>query len=142
MKSSYTSAPITSNLTVLHDDTEWTTQFDGNIHGVKIDGSEIMQIHDLAKNVDRQNKQIRILALIATTMALFVLVIVSSVGYWLLKNEGRINQSLTDTSDIRLENERLQSSNQVMGMKLVDLGWVWKDNGWQRIGNTAPILSK
>jgi hypothetical protein len=53
-----------------------------------------MQIHDLAKNMDKQNKQIRVLALIATIMAFAVLFIVSSFAFWLLSHEAAIERVL------------------------------------------------
>lgn len=80
-----------SSVTILHDTQEWTTTFE-NLKDVVIDGQKIMQIHDLAKNVNKQNKQIRILV-IATFMA--ALTIISTIGWWLLSHETAINRLLT-----------------------------------------------
>ena len=113
-----------SSVTILHDTQEWTTRFE-NLKDVQIDGQKIMQIHDLAKNVNRQNKQVRILATIATTMAVIVLVILSSVTWHYLNN------------NYSTENEKLTSSSEIMGKKLKTLGWVWKDGDWRQIANSA-----
>lgn len=113
-----------SSVTILHDTQEWTTRFE-NLKDVQIDGQKIMQIHDLAKNVNRQNKQVRILATIATTMAVIVLVILSSLTWHYLNH----NHST--------ENRRLASSSAIMGEKLKTLGWVWKDGDWRQIANSA-----
>ena len=84
----------TSLITVLHDTKEWNTRIDGEIGEIRVDGKELMQIHDLAKNVDKQNKQIRVLAIIATIMAFVVLFIMSSLAIWLLSHESAIERVL------------------------------------------------
>jgi hypothetical protein len=66
----------------------------GGITDIKVDGERIMQIHDLAKNVTRQNQQIRFMAIIATTMAFFVLLIVGGIGLWLQSHESAIERVL------------------------------------------------
>ena len=82
-----------SSVTILHDTQEWTTRFE-NLRDVEIDGQKIMQIHDLAKNVNKQNKQIRTLAITVTCMALAVLTIISAIGWWLLSHESAIERVL------------------------------------------------
>jgi hypothetical protein len=84
----------TQKLTVLRDSDEWTTTFMGEINGLQIDGQKVSDIHDLAVKVDRQNKQVWGLALIATTMALFVLLIVSGLGLWLNSHETAMRRVL------------------------------------------------
>ena len=111
-------------LTVFQESEEWTTMFE-NLKDVQIDGQNIMQIHDLAENVNRQNKQVRILASIATTMALIVLVILSSLTWHYLNH------------NYSTENEKLTSSSAVMAKKLKTLGWEWNDGDWRQITNGA-----
>jgi hypothetical protein len=84
----------TQKLTVLRDSDEWTTTFTGEIIGLQIDGQKVSDIHDLAIKVDKQNKQIRGLAVTATAMAFFVLLIVSGMGLWLHSHDTSIERVL------------------------------------------------
>lgn len=118
--------PASHNITILHDTKEWSTDLDGNISEVKINGNRLNDIHDVALKIDRMTTFIKALALTATVVAVAE---ISAIGYWIASNP-------------TVEDKQLKSSNQIMGRKLKSVGWVWKDGGWQQIGNNALNPSK
>jgi len=72
-------APFTTNLKVLHDSTEWNTHFAGEITKVQVNGKEIMQTHDIAMKTEKLSRQIRLIAILASMIAVVVLVLVSLI---------------------------------------------------------------
>lgn len=83
-----------TELTVLRDDIEWRTRFDGNISGVEIDGQKINDVHDLTLKVTSMTKTIRILAYTATTLAVMAVGTVLFLANWLHSHEASIEQLL------------------------------------------------
>jgi hypothetical protein len=66
-------------LTVLQQAEEWKTEFDGEITQVQINGEEILKIHNLTKEVSKVGRQVRVLAIVGTSLALACLVIASVI---------------------------------------------------------------
>lgn len=83
-----------SLLTVLHDTKEWETRIDGDIVELQVNGQKIMQIHDLAQKVDRQNRQIKYMAIIALILCLGCVGMALFVTSWLLSHESAIDRVL------------------------------------------------
>ncbi len=88
-----------TELTVLRDDIEWRTRFDGNISGVEIDGQKINDVHDLAQKVTSMTKTIRVLAYTATTLAVVAVGTVLFLANWLHSHEASIEQLLLTSND-------------------------------------------
>ena len=105
-------------LTIAHNKTEeWETDFDGDISQVKINGTEILEIHDLCHRVDKVSRQIRVMAVIATTTALAILVLVSLMFQY---GDGQ-------TRNI----ERIARSKVTVASRLYLLtGNIWTPKGW------------
>lgn len=83
-----------TNLTVLRNDVEWNTRFEGSISSIEIDGQKLSDIHDLARKVDyntKVTKRIAWASIIAVAIALSFGVFITS---WLLLNNGKIQRSL------------------------------------------------
>ena len=83
-----------TELTVLRNDVEWSTRFDGNISGVEINGRKINDVHDLTQKVIKQTKTIRYLAWIATGLAVMAVGTLMTLTSWLLSHEASIEQLL------------------------------------------------
>jgi hypothetical protein len=82
-----------SSVTILHDTQEWTTRFE-NLKDIRVDGEQIMQIHDLASNVTRQNLQIRLMATVCTILCVGAVGMALFVTSWLLSHESAIERVL------------------------------------------------
>lgn len=133
----------TQNLTILHDTQEWSTEIEGEIGEIRVDGKKLNDIHDLAAKIDKMAYVIRALALTATFLAVVAVAGISAIGSWLASNHEQISDTM-DTTGSRFSQRisMIQKQNVVYAKKLTQLGWVWEDGKWQQIGNTAPKFSK
>jgi len=138
-----TPTQTTQNLTILHDSKEWSTNLDGEICEIRVDGRKLNDIHDLACKIDKMTTVTKALAFVATFLAVVSVAIVGGIGSWLADNKDKIssNIKLTDERFSKRINQ-LHSSNVLRGTKLKSLGWAWEDGQWQQIGNTSPSPSK
>lgn len=66
----------------------------GDLKNIKVDGQEILRIHDLVKRVDRQNRLSRYMAIIALTLCLGSVGMALFVTSWLLSHESSIDRVL------------------------------------------------
>lgn len=66
----------------------------GALKDIKVDGQKIMQIHHLAENVNRQNKQIKYIAFICLTLCVGAVGMALFVTNWLLSHESAIDRVL------------------------------------------------
>ena len=73
------SNPATQNITILHDTQEWSTDLDGEIDEVRIDGHRLNDIHDVATKLDAQRKEQMIIAIACTAVVVCTLIICTSV---------------------------------------------------------------
>jgi hypothetical protein len=73
------SNPATQNLRILHDTKEWSTDLDGEIGEVRIDGHRLNDIHDVATKLDVQRKEQIIIAIACTAVVVCTLIICTSV---------------------------------------------------------------
>ena len=67
------------NITILHDAQEWSTDLDGEINEVRIDGHRLKDIHDVATKLDTQRKEQMIIAIACTAVVVCTLIICTSV---------------------------------------------------------------
>ena len=110
-------------LTVLHDDVkEWRTDFDGNLNEVQIDGEEVLKDHNLAKQIERVGRQVRVLAIAGVGIAIAVLVIVSLILH------KKIDEVDAQAS---AEAKRLLEVKQHINSRLYELtGNIWHKDEW------------
>ena len=101
----------------------------GDLKNIKVDGERIMQIHDLAKNVTRQNQQIRFMAIVCTILCVGMVGMSFFVTSWLLSHESAIERVL-NTRDSSKEIRELTSTNRIYAKKLSDEGWLWAHGTW------------
>ena len=124
--------PQSSNITILHDSREWSTDLEGDIKEIKIDGRRLNDVHDLAIKIDKMTTVIKALALTATFLAVIAVAGMSAIGSWLATN----HEHITNNERFSKRIEQLHSSNAIMGQKLKSLGWQWKDGGWRQFADT------
>ena len=75
--------PSSSNkITVFKESEEWNTHFDGDITKVHVNGEEILQTHDIAMKTEKISRQIRVIAILAGSIAVAVLVLVSLIYHY------------------------------------------------------------
>lgn len=133
----------TQNITILHDAKEWSTDLDGEIGEIRVDGKRLNDIHDMATKIDKMTSVIKVLALIAMFLAILAVGGMGYIGFWLAINKEQIANTMNATED-RFSRRigQLHNSNAIMGEKLRSLGWHWRDEGWQQIGNSTQKVSK
>lgn len=66
--------PPHSQLTVLHDTQEWTTDVEGEIGEIRVDGKKLNDIHDLAMKLDKSINEQRVIAVACTVVVCVVCV--------------------------------------------------------------------
>lgn len=64
----------TSYLTVLHDAKEWSTEIEGEIGEIRVDGKKISDVHELALRITKLQKTYNILCLISAFAFIALLV--------------------------------------------------------------------
>ena len=84
----------TTNLTVLRNDIEWSTRFDGDISSIEINGRKINDVHDLTERVVKMTKTIHYLAWTATALAIMAVASVIFLLSWLISHESSIERLL------------------------------------------------
>ena len=85
-----------SIITVLQEVEEWKTEFDGDITQVQINGVEILKIHNLTKEVSKVCRQVRVLAIMGTSLALACLVIVIVILGRKIETASLTNEVMSD----------------------------------------------
>jgi hypothetical protein len=134
--------PQSSNITILHDSQEWSTDLEGDIREIKIDGRRLNDVHDLAIKIDKMTSVIKALALTATFLAVIAVAGMSAIGSWLATNHEQIANHKPTEHRFSKKIEQLHSSNAIMGQKLKSLGWQWEDGDWRQIADTDLNPSK
>ena len=71
--------PATQNITILHDSQEWSTDLDGEIGEIRVDGTRLNDIDDLATKVDTLKLEQRIIAIACTAVVVCTLIVCTSV---------------------------------------------------------------
>jgi hypothetical protein len=133
--------PATQNITILHDAQEWSTDLDGEIGEIRVDGKRLSDIHDLTRKVEGVAQSIKTLVLCLGAIVLICLVCNIAMATWVAKYDSNIRGTINVQ---RSEIERLSHSKGIMGEKLKSLGWIWdaRTRDWQQIANTTTSPSK
>jgi len=111
-------------LTVLQEADEWKTEFDGDITQVQINGVEILKIHNLTKEVSKVGRQVRVLAIMGTTLALACLVIVSVILGRKIETASLTNEVMSDLANTK------QSRIMVLSRLYETTGNIWDGDKW------------
>ena len=134
------------NITVFHDSKEWTTELEGEIGEIRVDGQKLNDIHDLSTKLEQSNmyivevtKRIKTMAYIATALAIMAVASTGYIGGWLMSNQDQISSTM-DTTEDRFSKRisLMQNQSKAYAQKLTELGWTWKDGEWQQFGNKMP----
>lgn len=121
-----------SNICIIHDSQEWSTELTGDISEIKIDGNRLSSIHDLTIKTDRMTTIIKGLTLTTTILTVVTLACCLYMSSWLESRTLEINAKLTSKITDE-EAGMLKNTNRTMEAKLKSLGWVWKDKAWKQI---------
>ena len=124
-----------SNISILHDSQEWSTDLEGDITEIKVDGKRLNNIHDLTIKIDKMTTIIKALTFTTTILVVVTVCCVLAMSSWLAVHYGKISDKLS-TKVTDKEAEMLQGSQRIMNVKLKSLGWQWKDGGWRQIADT------
>ena len=89
--------PVNSSLTI-ESKRPWSTEFQGEITAIKVNGQKINDVHDLAEKVIGMTKTIKVLAYTATSLALMAVLAIACLGGWLVSNESAIQRLLLTSS--------------------------------------------
>ena len=84
----------TQNLTIHHDSKKWSTEIEGEIGEILVDGKRISDVHMLTERVVSMTRTIRVLAWLATALAVMAVATVLFLANWLLSHEASIEQLL------------------------------------------------
>ena len=87
-------APETSRISVQCEHEPWMTEIDGEITEIKVNGQKINDVHDLTQKVVGMTRTIKVLAFIATALAIMAVGTVIWLASWLLSHEASIEQLL------------------------------------------------
>lgn len=84
----------TQNLTIHHDSKKWSTEIEGEIGEILVDGKRISDVHVLTERVASMTKTIKYLAWTATGLAVLAVASVLFLTQWLLSHEASIKRLL------------------------------------------------
>lgn len=129
---------LTSNVSILHDGQEWTTDVEGVVNEVKVDGRKLSDIHTLTMTVSSVTKEIRILAVVSVAMALLA----TGLAAWGVYKDNELIGSFHANRCIS-EEERIKVSNTngLLSRKLNELGWKWDQDSLDFV-RIKPEISK
>ena len=84
----------TQNLTILHDSKEWSTQIEGEIGEIKVDGTRLNDIHDLAIKVEGIAQSIKALVLCLGVIVMICLICNVGMATWVFTHDGDIMDAI------------------------------------------------
>ena len=82
--------PATQNITILHDTREWSTDLDGEIGEIRVDGTRLNDIHDLTLKVEGIAQSIKTLVLCLGVILMICLICNIGMVTWVLIHDGDI----------------------------------------------------
>jgi hypothetical protein len=82
------------NLTVLHDSKEWTTELEGEIGEIMVDGRRLSDVHDLAIKVEGIAQSIRTLVLCLGVILMICLICNIGMATWVYFHDEEIMDSI------------------------------------------------
>ena len=84
----------TQNITILHDTREWSTQIDGEIGEIRVDGTRLNDIHDLALKVEGIAHSIKTLVLCLGVIVMICLICNVGMATWVFMHDGDIMDAI------------------------------------------------
>ena len=78
------------NITVLHDSKEWTTELEGEIGEIRVDGARLNDVHDLTLKVEGIAQSIKTLVLCLGVILMISLICNIGMVAWVLTHDGDI----------------------------------------------------
>ena len=82
--------PATQNITILHDTREWSTDLDGEIGEIRVDGTRLNDIHDLTLKVEGIAQSIKTLVLCLGVILMICLICNIGMVTWVLIHDADI----------------------------------------------------
>ena len=82
------------NITVLHDSKEWTTELEGEIGEIRVDGTRLNDIHDLALKVEGIAQGIKTLVLCLGVILMISLICNIGMATWVYFHDEEIMDSI------------------------------------------------
>lgn len=82
--------PPTQNLTILHDTQEWSTEIEGEICEIRVDGKRLSNVHDLTLKVEGIAQSINTLVLCLGVILVISLICNIGMATWVLIHDGEI----------------------------------------------------
>ena len=86
--------PATQNITILHDTQEWSTDLDGEIGEIRVDGTRLNDIHDLALKVEGIAHSIKTLVLCLGVILVVCLICNVAMATWVFTHDGDIMDAI------------------------------------------------
>lgn len=133
----------TSNISITHDSQEWSSDFEGKINAIEVDGNRLNDIHDLAIKVEGIAQSIKTLVLCLGAVVLICLVCNIGIATWVATH----NDEITDVIDSTISRnsktmDAMGKLNNIYVRKLESLGLVYRDGKWHQLNNTYPNPSE
>ena len=82
--------PTTQNITVLHDTRECSTDLDGEIGEIRVDGTRLNDVHDLTLKVEGVAQSVKTLVLCLGVIVVICLICNVGMVTWVLIHDGDI----------------------------------------------------
>jgi len=86
--------PATQNITILHDAQEWSTDLDGEIGEIRVDGTRLNDVHDLALKVEGIAQSIKTLVLCLGVILMVSLICNIGMATWVYFHDEEIMESI------------------------------------------------
>lgn len=135
--------PTSQNITILHDTREWSTDLDGEIGEIRVDGEKLNSVHDLAIKVEGIAQSIKTLVLCLGAIVLICLLCNVGMATWVATHDDEIMEAVDSTLARNSEvTNRIAKLNNTYAKKLESMGLKYRDGKWQQFGNTSLEVSK
>jgi len=82
--------PANQNITILHDSREWSTDLDGEIGEIRVDGTRLNDVHDLTLKVEGIAQSIKTLVLCLGVILMICLICNIGMVTWVLIHDADI----------------------------------------------------
>lgn len=139
----------TSNVLIEYDSKTWSTDLEGGIDQIQINGKNINDIHDLTCKVISMTKTIKVLAITALSLCVTAVGMSLFVTNWLISHEASIEDLLLTSS--AEHNEMIRQAESWRSHKrhrayvtLTNvLGYNWSEDSmeWEKPGSSVINLS-
>jgi len=103
----------------------------GNLKNLKVNGEDILQTHDIAKKTETLSRQIRVIAVLASLIAIAVLVLVSLIYHYEDNQKRNLATLLINEKNHHIEMINAVHSRQHLASRLYELtGNTWVKDKW------------